>query len=555
MSKYLVLADWLSRNSSNAVPLRFSEIDAILGFPLPPSGRRYPAFWAGSPVVEELGRVGWRASPRLNEGMVEFRRVAMPRPTNAPERSVAALGSTRPDVVLVGCVKTKLTGRHVANELYTSSLFQGRRRHAESMGVPWFILSTQFGLVAPEAAIDSYELSMQALTSYERQAWSRRILAALEAQFGPVRGKIVEIHAGYEYRAYGLVGGLKARGALVIEMLSDRSIGEQIAWYQRDPERADNADAFPPAANVSPVKLETGGGATSLESKLAIARRISADFYNGNLDLSARIGAPTSGWNAMPECAAVAQIRSLGAFPAEIRTFITLMAAMDRARNASLLWANGVRLFEAERWVFTPANVVQRSLRELRDKLALSGVSQRHGIDAAGWRLIAEALLDQESPPSIRRAVFEGVGDARELQKALELPTPGGQSWYPFLSGPKISVMWIRMLADPGSAAISAIQTLPVAVDVQVRKVSEYLGITETMGKDLESVRTLIQDTWRELASVAVGPALLAGSSAALDPALWFFGSWGCSYCERAHRKLPISRACQSCRYLAVAPT
>jgi hypothetical protein len=31
-------------------------------------------------------------------------------------------------------------------------------------------------------------------------------------------------------------------------------------------------------------------------------------------------------------------------------------------------------------------------------------------------------------------------------------------------------------------------------VDVQVRKVTEYLGVTETYGQDLERVRRLIQD-------------------------------------------------------------
>jgi hypothetical protein len=38
----------------------------------------------------------------------------------------------------------------------------------------------------------------------------------------------------------------------------------------------------------------------------------------------------------------------------------------------------------------------------------------------------------------------------------------------------------------------------------------------------------------------AVGPEPLRGTAAALDPALWFWGKWGCSFCERAKRRVPI---------------
>ena len=85
--------------------------------------------------------------------------------------------------------------------------------------------------------------------------------------------------------------------------------------------------------------------------------------------------------------------------------------------------------------------------------------------------------------------------------------------------------MWVRMLAEPGKARIDEIYVLPVAVDVQVRKVTEYLGVTATAGHDLEHVRMRIQRAWQEAlaAGNAVGPEPLRGTAAALDPALWFW--------------------------------
>ncbi len=58
--------------------------------------------------------------------------------------------------------------------------------------------------------------------------------------------------------------------------------------------------------------------------------------------------------------------------------------------------------------------------------------------------------------------------------------------------------MWVRMLAYPGGAAITAIESIPVAVDVQVRKVTEYLGVARTRGQALEKIGWPIQEIWGE---------------------------------------------------------
>jgi hypothetical protein len=105
------------------------------------------------------------------------------------------------------------------------------------------------------------------------------------------------------------------------------------------------------------------------------------------------------------------------------------------------------------------------------------------------------------------------------------------------------------MLAHPGRAQIISIEILPVAVDVQVRKVTEYLGVTDTGDLDLDSARPIIQAAWeRDVAeNGSSGPPPLEGSAAALDPALWFWGKWGCTRCERARRRMPIAAPCAGC--------
>jgi hypothetical protein len=148
-------------------------------------------------------------------------------------------------------------------------------------------------------------------------------------------------------------------------------------------------------------------------------------------------------------------------------------------------------------------------------------------------------------------AIYEGRGDARVFLNALQDIDARGAPRFPLLRGPKVGPMWVRMLAYPGSAAITSIGIIPVAVDVQVKKLTEYLGVARTHGQSLEMIRRSIQETWAEdvRRHGAEGPPPIANTAAALDPALWFFGKWGCTRCEQAGRRLPVSQICGECQF------
>lgn len=180
-------------------------------------------------------------------------------------------------------------------------------------------------------------------------------------------------------------------------------------------------------------------------------------------------------------------------------------------------------------------------------------MSQRHSADAFGWRLLAETLADSTLAPATHAAIDVGRADANDLLAELAMTTAAGTPLFPLLGGPKIANLWIRLLAYPGSADITSLAVVQVAVDVQVRKVTEYLAVTETGGHALDDVRPVIEATWSQdvLNHGASGPPGLDGTPGALDPALWFFGKWGCTFCERARRRVPISDICGECRFPA----
>ncbi|MYD19307.1 MAG: hypothetical protein F4X05_06635 [Rhodothermaceae bacterium] len=276
---------------------------------------------------------------------------------------------------------------------------------------------------------------------------------------------------------------------------------------------------------------------------------IANDFYEDRLDLSARNMGSDNAWAQMPEVECVEAIRCDPRISArDVRLFLTFISAMDRVRDAVRLWSAGFDLFEAHPEVFNPIEASAMPFSVLRARLFDSGVSQRHGPDTEAWRSIAGSLARRSG--SVCRVIDSGVGDAKELLRDLRSRDRMGRSRYPMLRGPKLAPMWVRIMSSPGGADIDRIDIIPVAVDVQVRRVTENLKVTDTQGLKLKKAKPEIQSAWHNAVSAARigGPSGIKGTCAALDPALWFFGKYGCSHCENERQRVPIGLACNHCQ-------
>jgi len=150
--------------------------------------------------------------------------VSVPRPAPPPRRPTTALG-----VVLVGCVKSKRTTAALAADLYTSTLFARRRRYAEASGAPWFVVSSRWGLVAPDEVIAPYDVYLGDQPAAYRRAWGEFVVEQLRAHVD-LPGRLVEIHAGDHY-VDSLRPPLERARAVVVDAVDARSMGETLAWY------------------------------------------------------------------------------------------------------------------------------------------------------------------------------------------------------------------------------------------------------------------------------------------------------------------------------------
>lgn len=113
-----------------------------------------------------------------NDAITASSETIQPRPVrvspNPPTSPLAA------DVLLVGCVKSKRTGGAAAKDLDTSDYFAKMRTYAESTGKPWFILSAEHGLVAPEDWLEPYDCYLPSMSRDYRREWGCKVARQLE---------------------------------------------------------------------------------------------------------------------------------------------------------------------------------------------------------------------------------------------------------------------------------------------------------------------------------------------------------------------------------------
>jgi hypothetical protein len=152
------------------------------------------------------------------------------RPEVTTSRTVAAEVTTQPDILFVTCVKEKASTPRAAKDLYTSALFRKERAYAERSGLPWYILSAEHGLVAPEEWLAPYERYLPDTPKTYREAWGRWVVARLALLEGDLRGRRIEIHASEEYVSW-LRPHLISLGAELLEPLKGLAQGQRLAWY------------------------------------------------------------------------------------------------------------------------------------------------------------------------------------------------------------------------------------------------------------------------------------------------------------------------------------
>ena len=175
-----------------------------------------------------------------DKGRLDLNQVAAKGMPRSDMSSLASSDAPRPDVVLVGCVKTKRDHEAPAKDLYVSNYFRKMRAYAEATGKPWFILSAEHGLVAPDDSLTPYNRYLPETSREYRREWGRRVASQLEQSIGDLSGQVIEVHAGAAY-VDAVEEALRPSGAVVSDRLKGLSFGRRLSWYLRRAGSGDDA--------------------------------------------------------------------------------------------------------------------------------------------------------------------------------------------------------------------------------------------------------------------------------------------------------------------------
>ena len=140
---------------------------------------------------------------------------------------------TQRRIGLVGCVNKKVGVPRVAKDLYVSTLFVGRRSYVERSSDEWWVLSAKHGLVHPDEVLAPYNVTLKKAGRLARRSWSNQLLLVIDERIQPRRGDVFEIHAGAEYREFGLLDGLRDRGCVVEIPTEGMPFGVQLRFYKQ----------------------------------------------------------------------------------------------------------------------------------------------------------------------------------------------------------------------------------------------------------------------------------------------------------------------------------
>ncbi len=289
-----VAADWSAltsylRGQPETVTVSWRELEDVVGG-MPASAIDYAAWWGGDrPHTRAWKAAGYEVLRRSPGASVTFRRVsaARARPSVLPSAhrpEPEELVRTAPSngrVVLVSCAKSKLSVPAAAKDLYSSARFRKARAYAEGLGDPWFILSAEHGLVAPDEWLAPYERYLPETPRPYRTAWGEWVVARLDLLLGDeLSGCLIELHAGEDYVS-PLLAPLERRGVTVARPLQGLTSGRWQGWYDaqsRDDEPVLDPDAATFDGDAAPIVAKLSDpDAAYTSAELAALERLRLD--------------------------------------------------------------------------------------------------------------------------------------------------------------------------------------------------------------------------------------------------------------------------------------
>ncbi|MDY6875904.1 MAG: hypothetical protein SWK90_06855 [Chloroflexota bacterium] len=175
--------------------------------------------------------------------------------------------------------------------------------------------------------------------------------------------------------------------------------------------------------------------------------------------------------------------------------FITLTVAIDYMRNADALWEASRRTYADPQthYLYTPRQVARIDTGKLIADMKKYGLARKPRKDAAIWQTICVSLtrhFDGDVYNLLERADFNAllaIAAVRSLRYR-----------FPYLRGPKIGPLWLRMLEDSWQGRhLDGLDELPIPVDIHIAAATVMTGCVQgPFDGSFEELRSAVTEVW-----------------------------------------------------------
>ncbi|MBT2385299.1 hypothetical protein [Streptomyces sp. ISL-11] len=208
------------------------------------------------------------------------------------------------------------------------------------------------------------------------------------------------------------------------------------------------------------------------------------------------------GGEVMPEDALA------GVVPSErLLDTLTLGMSLNYQRNSYALWQAVAAAYQdpASRWVFAPAQVLERDPEDLARHLLAHRVALQPNRHPAIWRRVARGIAESSADGDVLGLLTSAGMDIGRLGDIVQVRR---KPEFPYLSGPKIFNYWLYVLEQYAGVRWTSRELITIAPDTHVIQATVRLGLC---GSDVlegsAGHRAAVARSWAEvLAGSALAP-------------------------------------------------
>jgi hypothetical protein len=232
--------------------------------------------------------------------------------------------------------------------------------------------------------------------------------------------------------------------------------------------------------------------------------------------------------------------------------FLTLTLSIDYQRDAVALWRSSRQSFEGNetRYLFDPKSLQEAPPRQIAPDMQIHKLSKKPKKDTHIWRTVGVTFFKKwEGDPRnfLESCNWDSLAILERLKNDNHVYNKRSVSDYPYLRGPKIGPLWLRILRDnAGIEQLRNLDKVPIPVDIHVARATLATGVirgkTQCRLHDLfEDIRTVWTESVKGL-NVKDRPMIALD----VDEPLWHLSKYGCTYRDKTGGACPVSGECEA---------